>query len=767
MAPPPPTPEPEAEGPRGGDPPPRNPGPAVLGAPSESRERLLLPGRRGEAEVVSAADVAAGVAAMGAGGDASPRAAPPPPALLGQEAFELPAEDRRPVRGAELSLHRVGATVEVPVASGPAEHGEERPSALRRAVALLRLRKPTRRREVLADVTGVVAPGAMVALMGPSGAGKTTLLDTIARRPAAPGARREGAVLLDGRRAKRRLLMHETAYIQQHDALMGYFTVFESIMFAALLKLPRHLSKAQRRAKVEAVITQMGLQRCRDTVVGNRVLRGVSGGEMKRVSIAVGLLQRPRAMFLDEPTSGLDSAIAADVMEAIKAVVSGSGCTLLITIHQPSPQVYGLFDTLLLLFAGRLAYFGPAGDAPTAALEAQGFPFGRGISVPEFLLETLNLRARGKVEHDFGLAYQASPQAQAHRRAAEKIWHRYQTRAPATATATDAEDPYAGTISVECFPRRPRGAPKGDAAGGATQAYQNGFARELWLLVAHRCAARWRSPFFLFTRVVSFAFYAAVYAGFFYGQVMTFSGVSNITALLFITIVISGFNSITQVDDLKVDRDIFLRETRDGYYRAVTFVTSKLVQEAPGCLLGAFIFSAVIYFPVELNAGAGPYLFYTLTFFVINQCAMVLAFAVGALFPGEALSSVIVPFLSTINSVVAGFLVLPGSIPAVWKWVYWISYYQWGWSALMLNQFQGQAYTDHCEMEGGSAPGIYSMIDDLLKLVSPGTCVPIEGDEILAGFSQAGRDKWDCLLYAWCAYPVFAVVFYWAMRRAV
>ena len=59
------------------------------------------------------------------------------------------------------------------------------------------------------------------------------------------------------------------------------------------------------------------------------------------------------------------------------------------------------------------------------------------------------------------------------------------------------------------------------------------------------------------------------------------------------------------------------------------------------------------------------------------------------------------------------------------------------------------------------------MIDDLLKLVSPGTCVPIEGDEILAGFSQAGRDKWDCLLYAWCAYPVFALVFYWAMRRAV
>ena len=296
--------------------------------------------------------------------------------------------------------------------------------------------------------------------------------------------------------------------------------------------------------------------------------------------------------------------------------------------------------------------------------------------------------------------------------------------------------------------------------------FQNSIPAEFFYLVAHRCRARWLSWYYFFTRILFFGFYAGLYGLFFMNQKMSFAGVSNITALLFISIIIAGFNSITQVEDLKGDREVFLRESRDGYYRAGTYAVSKLVQEAPGCLAGALIFAAVIFYPVGLAGGGMEFFFFALVFFVTNQCAMTIAFTVGAACPGESLPSVVVPFISTINSLVAGFLVLKNSIPAFMRWLYYLSYYQWAWGALMVNQFRGGLYTEHCTLENsGNAPGVFSMVDDLMNIASNGTCIPIVGDEVLRGFDLQERDKWDSLLNAFWTYPVFIILFYIALRH--
>ena len=167
-------------------------------------------------------------------------------------------------------------------------------------------------RVLLDGVSGFVPAGDMYALMGGSGAGKTTLLDMAAQRKS--DGRMSGNVLFDGTLPSRAELKRDSAYIQQDDALLGWVTVAETLAFTAEMKLPASMPKAEKAARCEEVLAQMGcvsrcgnlvalafiqlslrsLQLCRDTFVGSRLVRGVSGGERKRTSVACGLLGKPR-----------------------------------------------------------------------------------------------------------------------------------------------------------------------------------------------------------------------------------------------------------------------------------------------------------------------------------------------------------------------------------------------------------------------------------------------------------------------------------------
>lgn len=148
----------------------------------------------------------------------------------------------------------------------------------------------------------------------------------------------------------------------QEDVLLGTLTVRETITYSAYLRLPPTLSKEEVNGIIEATIMEMGLQDCADRNIGNWHLRGISGGEKKRLSIALEILTRPRLLFLDEPTSGLDSASAFFVIQTLRNIARG-GPTVISSIHQPSSEVFTLFDDLFLLSGGQTVYFGPAKKA--------------------------------------------------------------------------------------------------------------------------------------------------------------------------------------------------------------------------------------------------------------------------------------------------------------------------------------------------------------------------------------------------------------------
>lgn len=129
--------------------------------------------------------------------------------------------------------------------------------------------------------------------------------------------------------------------------------------YSADLRLPSNMSHADKKALVDSTIQEMGLFDCRHTPVGNWHLRGLSGGEKRRLSIALEILTRPRLLFLDEPTSGLDSAAAFFVVTTLRNLAR-DGRTVIASIHQPSSEVFELFDNLTLLSGGKLIFFGEA-----------------------------------------------------------------------------------------------------------------------------------------------------------------------------------------------------------------------------------------------------------------------------------------------------------------------------------------------------------------------------------------------------------------------
>ena len=118
------------------------------------------------------------------------------------------------------------------------------------------------------------------------------------------------------------------------------------------------MSKKEVLDVVEWTMEEMGLQECADRPIGNWHLRGISGGEKKRVSIAMEILTRPRLLFLDEPTSGLDSAASFSVIQTLRQMALDGNKTIISSVHQPSSEVFALFDDLYLLSGGETVYFG-------------------------------------------------------------------------------------------------------------------------------------------------------------------------------------------------------------------------------------------------------------------------------------------------------------------------------------------------------------------------------------------------------------------------
>lgn len=195
-----------------------------------------------------------------------------------------------------------------------------------------------------------------------SGAGKTTLLNVLNCRNLS-NFYVDGEIKINDRLADVDTIMSMSAYVQQEDMFLPTLTVREHLIFQALLRMDASIPEDIKLQRIDKVMLELGLDKCADTRVGGaRYFKGISGGELKRLSFAAEVLSNPSILFCDEPTSGLDSFMAANLVTIIDKLAR-NGRTIICTIHQPSSETFQLFQNLLLLADGRVAYFGELKDA--------------------------------------------------------------------------------------------------------------------------------------------------------------------------------------------------------------------------------------------------------------------------------------------------------------------------------------------------------------------------------------------------------------------
>ncbi len=216
-------------------------------------------------------------------------------------------------------------------------------------------------RKVLNGSSGQANAGEVVAILGPSGAGKSSLLNALSGRVLSKFPP-QGTVLLNGV-SRDKNWRYISAYVQQQDVLFPNLTVRETLLFSAMLRLPSSVSGQEKHALTDKLIREFGLKEVAGSYIGTKEKPVISGGEKKRLAIAIETISNPGILFIDEPTSGLDASTSMSVMSSIKRLTKEKGRTVVLTIHQPSAKMLELFDKIILLAKGKTVFFGTVSEA--------------------------------------------------------------------------------------------------------------------------------------------------------------------------------------------------------------------------------------------------------------------------------------------------------------------------------------------------------------------------------------------------------------------
>jgi ABC-type multidrug transport system ATPase subunit len=247
---------------------------------------------------------------------------------------------------------------------------------------------------ILQPVTASFQSGVLNIIMGPSGSGKTSLLNAMAlrlRNSPATRYRTYGDIIFNGSIPSDSVIRSVCSYVcQDDDALLPSLTVRETLQFAAKLRLPSFMTAAQKKQRAEDVLLKLGLKDCADNLIGSDLIKGISGGEKRRVSIAVQILTDPRVLLLDEPTSGLDAFTASSIMEVLQGLAN-EGRTLILTIHQSRSDLFQQFGSVLLLARGGFPVYSGSSVGMLPHFGSLGFPCPTTTNPADFALDLITV----------------------------------------------------------------------------------------------------------------------------------------------------------------------------------------------------------------------------------------------------------------------------------------------------------------------------------------------------------------------------------------
>ncbi|CAM9157731.1 unnamed protein product [Ectocarpus fasciculatus] len=517
-------------------------------------------------------------------------------------------------------------------------------------------------RQLLRDVTFHLEPGEMCALMGPSGAGKSTLLDMIADRKKI--GMWSGQILIN-QRPRSLLFNRNSAYVLQDDVHIATLTVRETIVYAAWTRMPEGTPVAEREERVNFLLDMMGIGHVKDSIVGDAMHKGISGGQLKRLSIAVEIVHLPNLIFLDEPTSGLDSSIALEVMSSVRRLADQNR-TCVSTIHQPSPEVFALFDRAVLLCDGRLVYSGPADEAVTHFTRpALGYKYDPDENPSEFIIDVCG-----------GLI---NPEGQEYPRTAIELEKLFR------------ESPYAKIADRKDLPPEVIEFDRRHATNKVTQFKM--LLHRAWTNIIRdkgdmRAAIGKNVMIALLTGII------------FFGQAdiseplidettgIQTSEVTNMCAMLFFIMMYCLMNNLQAIPSLCDKNTIYRRELASFGYCASPYWLVTCFVQLPLILFTHTIFVVILYHLCKFPADSGYFFYFYFNLLMANLASFYFAQLLAAATGSAQLAFAIFPMTFLFLSMFAGFAVPVGSVPDMWTWAPWISYARYVFEGQMVNEFE-------------------------------------------------------------------------------
>ncbi|KAL6195978.1 hypothetical protein ACLB2K_031595 [Fragaria x ananassa] len=538
-------------------------------------------------------------------------------------------------------------------------------------------KKGNHTRRLLDGLTGFAEPGRIMAIMGPSGSGKSTLLDALAGR-LSRNVVMTGNVHLNGK--KRRLDYGVAAYVTQENVLLGTLTVRETITYSAHLRLPTSLTKQEINDIVDATITDMGLQDCSHRLIGNWHLRGISGGEKKRLSIALEILTKPRLLFLDEPTSGLDSAAAFLVVQILRYIAQ-DGRTVISSIHQPSSEVFALFDDLVLLSGGQTVYSGQANKAVEFFAKA-GVPCPSRRNPSDHFLRCIN--------SDFDkVTMNSSHNIREVPNASEPLMNIATAEIKAMLVEKYSRSEYATSTRI-----RIREILFMEGLGVEKSGSQAKWWKQLSILTRRSFLNMSRDMGYYWVRIVIYILLSLCVGTIFYDLGTNYTSIFARGACAGFVSGFMTFMSIGGFPSFLEEMKVFHRERHNGHYGVAVFTLSNFLSSFPFLALMSTASATITYFMVEKDTHFSEYAFMCLDLLSAIAAVESAMMIIASLVPNYLMGVIIGAGYLGIMMMTAGFFrFLPDLPKPVWRYpVSYLNYAAWALQGEFKNGLIGREF---------------------------------------------------------------------------
>ncbi|KFY22989.1 hypothetical protein V493_06176 [Pseudogymnoascus sp. VKM F-4281 (FW-2241)] len=611
---------------------------------------------------------------------------------------------------------------------------------------------------ILDNSHGCVKPGEMLLVLGRPGSGCTTLLKILANRRAGYSSC-IGDVRYGSMDAKEAEQYHGQIVMNTEEELFfPTLTVGQTMDFATRLKVPFKLpngvdsSQQSQKERKQFLLESMGIEHTNDTKVGNEFVRGVSGGERKRVSIIETLATNASVFCWDNSTRGLDASSALDYTKAVRALTDNLGIASIVTLYQAGNGIYNLFDKVLVLDGGKQVYYGPTKEA-RPFMEDCGFVCADGANVADYLTGVTV-----PTEREIRDGYDNSFPRNATMLRAEYEKSQIQERMvaefdyPNTAQAKAWTEEFKQAVAEEKHKRLP-----------ASSSFTTSFPQQVKACITRQYQIIWGDKAtFLIKQICTLA-QALIAGSLFYNAPNNSGGLFIKSGALFFSLLYNSLMAMSEVTDSFSGRPVLIKHKQFAYFHPAAFCIAQIAADIPVILFQVSIFSIILYFMVGLTATASAFFTYWIIVLATTMCMTAMFRWIGAAFSTFDGASKVSGFLVSALIMYTGYMITKPAMHPWFVWIYWIDPLAYGFSALLSNEFHGK--TIPCIGQNLVPNGATYMDSAYQSCAGVGGAVQgqvtLTGDQYLGSLSYSYSTMWRNfgIVWAWwCLFVVLTIV---------